>query len=123
MADRGDEIDRNDLKITKRLCSGNFGTVYSGAFSDQAEVAIKGLKYRITTPQAFLKEAVIMKRCRHDKLVKLYGVCSRGESLFIVIEFVRKGPLLDYLRDSPKGKALKLSNLIDMCAQVASGMS
>jgi serine/threonine protein kinase len=36
--------------------------------------------------------------------------------------FIRKGLFLDYLRDKPKGKALKLPDLIDMCAQVASGM-
>jgi serine/threonine protein kinase len=49
-------------------------------------------------------------------------ICSREEPLFIVTELVRKA-LLDYLRDSPEGKALKLPDLIDMCAQVASGMS
>jgi serine/threonine protein kinase len=122
-AGRSDEIDRKDLKITKRLGSGNFGTVYYGTFLDQAEVAIKMLRTGTMSPQAFLKEAVIMRRCRHDKLVKLYGVCSRGEPLLIVTEFVRKGALLDYLRDDPEGKALKLPDLIDICAQVASGMS
>jgi serine/threonine protein kinase len=40
-----------------------------------------------------------------------------------VTEFVRKETLLDYLRDSPEGKALKLPDLIEMCAQVASGMN
>jgi hypothetical protein len=49
-AGRSDEIDRNDLKITKTLGSGNFGTVYSGAFLGQAEVAIKTLKYGTMTP-------------------------------------------------------------------------
>jgi serine/threonine protein kinase len=122
-AGRSDEIDRKDLKMTKRLGSGNFGTVYYGTFLDQAEVAIKRLKAGTMSPQAFLKEAVIMRRCIHDKLVKLYGVCSRGEPLLIVTEFVRKGALLDYLRDDPEGKALKLPDLIDICAQVASGMS
>ena len=120
---RSDEIDRKDLKMTKRLGSGNFGTVYYGHFLGQAEVAIKRLKQGTMSPQAFLKEAVIMRRCRHDKLVKLYGVCSRGEPLLIVTEFVRKGALLDYLRENPEGKALKLPDLIDMCSQVASGMS
>jgi len=109
--------------MTKRLGSGNFGTVYYGTFLNQAEVAIKEMKTGTTSPQAFLNEAVIMRRCRHDKLVKLYGVCSRGEPLLIVTEFVRKGALLHYLRDNPEGKALKLPDLIDMCAQVASGMS
>jgi len=75
-----DEIDRKDLKMIKRLGSGNFGTVFYGQFLGQAEVAIKRLKNGTMSPQAFLKEAVIMRRCRHEKLVKLYGVCFNFSS-------------------------------------------
>ncbi|XP_054158807.1 tyrosine-protein kinase fyna-like [Oppia nitens] len=120
---RSDEIDRKDLRITRRLGSGNFGTVFYGQFLGQAEVAIKKLKPGTMSPKAFLEEAVVMRRCRHDKLVKLYGVCSRGQPLLIVTEYVCKGALLDYLRESPEGKQQKLPELVDMCAQVASGMS
>ena len=35
------------------------------------------------SPEAFLQEAAIMKKCRHDKLVQLYAVCSEQEPIYI----------------------------------------
>lgn len=116
---RSDEIDRIDLQIAKSLGSGDFGTVFYGTFLGKA-VVIKSLKTGSMDPQAFLKEAEIMRLCNHDNIVKLYGVCSEREPLIFVTEFVEKGTLLYYLRDNP---FLPLPNLMDICAQVASGMS
>lgn len=57
-------------------------------------------------PEAFLQEAQIMKKLRHDKLVPLYAVVSE-EPIYIVTEFMTKGVwqngpkivrLKDYLR-------------------------
>lgn len=41
-------------------------------------------------PEAFLQEAQIMKKLRHDKLVPLYAVVSE-EPIYIVTEFMTKG--------------------------------
>lgn len=41
-------------------------------------------------PEAFLQEAQIMKKLRHDKLVPLYAVVSE-EPIYIVTEFMSKG--------------------------------
>ena len=41
-------------------------------------------------PEAFLQEAQIMKKLRHDKLVPLYAVVSE-EPIYIVTEFMAKG--------------------------------
>lgn len=65
-------------------------------------------------PEAFLQEAQIMKKLRHDKLVPLYAVVSE-EPIYIVTEFMTKGvwqcslkiPLLkDYLRSQQQIKCL-----------------
>ncbi len=42
------------------------------------------------SPEAFLQEAQIMKKLRHDKLVPLYAVVSE-EPIYIVTEFMGKG--------------------------------
>ena len=62
-----------------------------------------------------------MKRFRHPKLLQLYGVCTRGEPSYIVTELMIHGSLLEYLRE--EGRSLKVPQLIDMCAQFASGMA
>lgn len=42
------------------------------------------------SPEAFLQEAQIMKKLRHDKLVPLYAVVSE-EPIYIVTEYMAKG--------------------------------
>jgi len=44
------------------------------------------------SPEAFLQEAQIMKKLRHDKLVPLYAVVSE-EPIYIVTEYMAKGSL------------------------------
>ena len=118
-----DEIDRKDLEFRKKLGGGNFGEVYHGIYRGTTEVAIKTLKQGTMSPQAFLEEAAIMRKCRHEKLVPLYGVCSKDEPLLIVTEYMCNGSLLDYLRTTKEGKSLRLHDLLDMATQVAAGMS
>lgn len=116
------EIERSSLEMIELLGSGMFGEVWKGKWNGSTEVAIKTLKVGTMSPEAFLQEAQIMKRCRHDKLVQLYAVCSREEPIYIVTELMSHGSLLQYLREG-MGQQLKLPKLIDMAAQIASGMA
>lgn len=115
------EIDPSEITFIKKLGSGNFGDVSYGKWRGNTEVAIKSLKAGTMSPQAFLQEAAIMKTFRHDKLVSLYAVCSRHEPIYIITEYMCNGSLLDYLRIG-QGRDLHLTVLIDMAAQIASGM-
>lgn len=54
------------------------------------KVAVKTLKPGTMSPEAFLDEAQIMKRLRHDKLVQLYAVVSE-EPIYIITEFMSQG--------------------------------
>ena len=73
-------------------------------------------------PKDFLTEASIMKKLRHPKLIQLYAVCTLEEPIYIITELMRHGSLLDHLQ-SPRGRQLKLPQLVDMAAQIASGMA
>lgn len=65
-------------------------TASLGTWNGTTKVAIKTLKPGTMMPEAFLQEAQIMKKLRHDKLVPLYAVVSE-EPIFIVTEFMTKG--------------------------------
>uniref|UniRef100_A0A8C5Q717 Tyrosine-protein kinase n=1 Tax=Leptobrachium leishanense TaxID=445787 RepID=A0A8C5Q717_9ANUR len=115
------EIPRESLRLEVKLGQGCFGEVWMGTWNGTTKVAIKTLKPGTMMPEAFLQEAQIMKKLRHDKLVPLYAVVSE-EPIYIVTEFMSKGSLLDFLKEG-EGKYLKLPQLVDMAAQIADGMA
>ncbi|XP_071432906.1 tyrosine-protein kinase Fgr isoform X6 [Pithys albifrons albifrons] len=118
------KLDSGGYYITTRA---QFETVqelvqhYIGTWNGTTKVAVKTLKPGTMSPEAFLEEAQIMKRLRHDKLVQLYAVVSE-EPIYIVTEFMSQGSLLDFLKDGD-GRYLKLPQLVDMAAQIAAGMA
>ncbi|XP_071491802.1 tyrosine-protein kinase STK-like [Diadema antillarum] len=115
------ELPRSSLKLSTKLGQGQFGSVWKGIYDGKVEVAVKTLRPGTMSPEAFLAEANVMKELRHEKLVNLYGICSDEEPIYIVTELVCNGSLLGYLRDG-MGRYLGLRDLVDIAAQIASGM-
>ncbi|KER31927.1 hypothetical protein T265_01864 [Opisthorchis viverrini] len=115
------EIPRSSLVLLEQLGAGQFGEVWKGRWNGSMDVAIKTLKPGTMSKEDFLKEARIMKRLHHPKLVRLYAVVT-ADPIYIVTELMSLGSLLHYLRDGP-GRNLELKLLIDMVAQIASGMA
>ena len=115
------EIDRHTLRLTKQLGAGQFGEVWMGEWNGKVPVAIKAFKEGIMPVQEFLKEVKLMISFRHPNLIQLYAVCTKEEPIYIVTELMKHGSLLDYLHGD--GHILKIPQLVDMSAQVASGMA
>ncbi|XP_067111345.1 tyrosine-protein kinase Fgr isoform X3 [Osmerus mordax] len=115
------EVARETLSLHMKLGQGCFGDVWMGMWNGTTKVAVKTLKPGTMSPEAFLEEAQIMKRLRHDKLVQLYAVVSE-EPIYIITEFMSQGSLLDFLKDG-EGASIKLPQLVDMAAQIAAGMA
>ncbi|XP_023152719.1 tyrosine-protein kinase SRK2 [Amphiprion ocellaris] len=116
------EIDRRSIKLLRKLGAGQFGEVFQGLWNNTTEVAVKTLKPGSMDAEDFLREAQIMKRLRHPKLIQLYAVCTMEEPIYIITELMTHGSLLDYLQKD-KGDTLRISDQIEMAAQVASGMA
>jgi len=115
------EIPRNSIQLQKKLGAGQFGDVWKGMWNGTTPVAVKTMKPGTMGGEEFLAEAGLMKKLRHPKLIQLYAVCTKEDPIYIVTELMANGSLLDYLHD--KGRALRLPQLVDMCAQVAAGMA
>ncbi|XP_038073019.1 tyrosine-protein kinase fyna-like [Patiria miniata] len=94
---------------------------FKGIWKEKTTAAIKTLKMG-TSPSEFLSEANIMKNLRHLNLCQLCGICSDKESIYIVMEWMCNGSLLNYLKDG-EGRNLELPGLVDIGAQIASGMA
>lgn len=113
------EIPRESLRLDLKLGQGCFGEVWmgkkrshvtsapmdygvwsnigskvipacSGTWNGTTRVAIKTLKPGTMSPEAFLQEAQVMKKLRHEKLVQLYAVVSE-EPIYIVTEYMSQG--------------------------------
>lgn len=61
-----------------------------GTWNGTTRVAIKTLKPGTMSTEAFLEEAQVMKKLRHEKLVQLYAVVSE-EPIYIVTEYMGQG--------------------------------
>ena len=73
-------------RLTHHLGSGQFGTVDKGVWSHPKgtkEVAVKTLKESATETDRvkFLQEAAIMGQFRHPRVILLYGVAARGNTV------------------------------------------
>ena len=115
------DIARKSICLVKKLGAGHFGEVWMGIWNRTTKVAVKTLKPGTMETSEFLEEAEVMKKFRHPNITQLYAVCTKEEPIYIITELMKHGSLLEYLRGD--GHSLKLSQLIDMGAQVASGMA
>ncbi|XP_077453322.1 tyrosine-protein kinase CSK-like isoform X1 [Stigmatopora argus] len=112
--------DRQDLQLQKTIGQGEFGEVML-AYYQGNEVAVKCLKNN-TTAQAFIAEASVMMKLRHENLVQLLGVIAEEDgTLYIITEYMRNGTLVDYLRS--RGRAVLTSvALTDFTLHVCEAM-
>ena len=90
------------------------------------EVAVKMVKINETGDaenlyKEFLVELSIMKKLRHENIVKLWCVCTQGQPILLVMEYMENGALKNYLRNGD-GRYIKFKQIIDMAAQIACGM-
>lgn len=87
----------------KQLGKGTYGTVHKGVRkADKKRVAVKVLKKKHILAKASLveklqREVLIMKQCDHENVVKFYDVAVSKTFVFIVIEYMPGGDLLEYL--------------------------
>lgn len=56
----------------------------------------------------------------HEKLVQLFGVCTKQRPILIITEYLTKGCLLNYLRNSRR--SAQSSELLEMCKDVCEAM-
>ncbi|XP_054243957.1 tyrosine-protein kinase Fes/Fps isoform X2 [Indicator indicator] len=116
-------LNHEDVLLGDRIGRGNFGEVFSGRLrADNTPVAVKSC--RETLPPElkakFLQEARILKQYNHPNIVRLIGVCTQKQPIYIVMELVQGGDFLSFLRS--EGTHLRIKELIKMTENAAAGM-
>ncbi|XP_075397481.1 tyrosine-protein kinase Fer [Tenrec ecaudatus] len=116
-------LNHEDVTLGELLGKGNFGEVYKGILKDKTAVAVKTCKEDL--PQElkikFLQEAKILKQYDHPNIVKLIGVCTQRQPIYIIMELIPGGDFLSYLRK--KKDELKVKQLVKFSLDAAAGMA
>ncbi|XP_036594361.1 tyrosine-protein kinase Fer isoform X1 [Trichosurus vulpecula] len=116
-------LSHEDVTLGELLGKGNFGEVYKGTLKDKTAVAVKTCKEDL--PQElkikFLQEAKILKQYDHPNIVKLIGVCTQRQPIYIIMELIPGGDFLSFLRK--KKDELKPRQLVKFSLDAASGMA
>ncbi|KAK6322718.1 hypothetical protein J4Q44_G00075100 [Coregonus suidteri] len=116
-------LNHEDVSLGELLGKGNFGEVFKGTLRDKTPVAVKTCKEDL--PQElkikFLSEARILKQYDHANIVKLIGVCTQRQPIYIVMELVSGGDFLSFLRK--RKEDLKTKQLVKFALDAAAGMA
>uniref|UniRef100_A0A667YFY5 Tyrosine-protein kinase n=1 Tax=Myripristis murdjan TaxID=586833 RepID=A0A667YFY5_9TELE len=116
-------MEHGDIILERIIGQGNFGEVYSGRLrSDNTPVAVKACKENLAPEHKnrFLMEARILKQYDHPNIVKLIGVCTQRQPIYIIMELVQGGDFLSFLRR--EGQNVQTKTLVKMAENVAAGM-
>lgn len=129
----GWEVDKNNLTVcSEPIGKGSFGMVYKGILHTEKgdiDCAVKTVPRNATAPQRieFLNEASIMKKFDTYHVIKLLGVVSASTPVYVIMEYMEKGDLKNYLRTlrphyEQKGQLI-FEGICQMASQIADGMA
>ena len=109
------ETERSSIEFVKCLTAGEFGEIWvANLLTEVSSVMIKTNIATNIPQEGFLKEANILKKLRHDNIIRLHGVCTKEYPFYIVTELMENGNLKEYPYVSIYS--------IDITVQVANGM-
>ncbi|XP_060931616.1 tyrosine-protein kinase Fer isoform X1 [Limanda limanda] len=117
-------LNHEDVTLGDLLGKGNFGEVFKGTLQrDKLPVAVKTCKEDLPPELKirFLSEARILKQYDHPNIVKLIGVCTQRQPIYIVMELVPGGDFLSFLRK--KKDEMKTKQLVRFSVDAAAGMA
>ena len=91
-------------RIHHQIGSGEFGIVslaqwYDTSTNTSSIVAVKSISDNCSEAEKvkFLREAAIMGQFLHNNVVRLHGVVMEEEKSMIILEYMPKGDLREYL--------------------------
>ncbi|PRP78612.1 potassium transporter [Planoprotostelium fungivorum] len=110
----------DDVTVQEIIGKGHFGEVYKGEWNETT-VALKGLKNLNPEMETKWREEIhLLRRLNHPNVVRLLGVTHYNNQFLMVLEYVDKGSLDEYLKKSQKD--LTDNHLIEMCFDIVKGM-
>jgi len=115
-------IHSEDIFMKKRLGAGAFGEVFTGTCMGEP-VAIKTmLEVTEENVKEFRSEILLTATLRHPNIVNFVGACWGKELICMVLEWVSKGSLTDFLGKKSSMKHRWDDPLLRLTCDIARGM-
>ncbi|KAJ6937356.1 wall-associated receptor kinase 2-like [Populus alba x Populus x berolinensis] len=111
----------NNYADDRKLGEGGFGSVYSGALTDNTVVAIKKSKGvdKAQMNAEFQKEMSIVSQVNHKNVVKLLGLCLETKVPLLVYEFISNGTLSKHIHDKGSRILASWTNRLRVASEAA----
>ncbi|KAJ8712393.1 hypothetical protein PYW07_005235 [Mythimna separata] len=97
-----EEIDYNEIQELSVVGKGAFGVVWKGLWRNTL-VAVKHINSE-AEKREFSIEVRQLSRVSHPNIVRLYGACTKGAHVCLVMEYAEGGSLYNVLHNRPKPK-------------------
>eukprot|EP01104_Vermistella_antarctica_P017391 TRINITY_DN615_c0_g3_i1.p1 TRINITY_DN615_c0_g3~~TRINITY_DN615_c0_g3_i1.p1 ORF type:complete len:1066 (+),score=245.92 TRINITY_DN615_c0_g3_i1:384-3581(+) len=98
----GIEKAEEAFEVLNRLGDGAFGSVFRAQHKETTfECAIKAIRTGENDAKARLaisKEVNILKRCKHENVVRYYGCCMLPDQIWILMDFCELGAVKDLMK-------------------------
>jgi serine/threonine protein kinase len=123
------EIQRSELVIMDRLCSGGFSTVYRGEWR-YTGIAVKILRCKVGDKAyaSLQTELAVLSQLRHPRILTLMGVCRdlnmMDGTVALIMELMERGSLYSILHEN-SSSSYAPSNTIErlrLALDIADGM-
>jgi len=93
--------DLSNCILGEKIADGFFGSVFLG-FWNNSKVALKSLNEDNTETniKLFIHEAEILDSIKSPNIVQIFGFCKISNVLYFCMEYMEKGNLLNFLKES-----------------------
>ncbi|CAI8011508.1 Tyrosine-protein kinase receptor UFO, partial [Geodia barretti] len=121
-------ISKAQIHLSSTIGQGEFGLVFKGYVDGGNLAAIKTSKALSSEREKenLLKEMSKMASFQHKNVMTLIGVCLDGEMPLIIMPFMAKGSVLEYVRYIMKENLMQETKIrttfLGICHQITKGM-
>ncbi|OWR51860.1 mitogen-activated protein kinase kinase kinase 7 [Danaus plexippus plexippus] len=115
-----EEIDYNEIQELQVVGKGAFGVVWKGLWRNTF-VAVKHINSE-SEKREFAIEVRQLSRVSHPNIVRLYGACTQGAHVCLVMEYAEGGSLYNVLHCRPKPK-YSAAHAMSWARQCAEGVA
>mmetsp|Transcript_1580 Transcript_1580/g.3958 ORF Transcript_1580/g.3958 Transcript_1580/m.3958 type:complete len:427 (+) Transcript_1580:172-1452(+) len=116
-------IEPRELVQGAELAKGSFGVVFRGEWCG-IPVAIKRPLKEIEQPMLdkFAEEIEMMIKLHHPNIVMCFGGCVQPKSMFLVLEYLSKGSIHEFLSSKEAERVLTYRMVLKLNIDIARGM-